>query len=172
MAAAVLACGIVLAAVLLFSFVDDLIGVSRFATGQPVEADLRAGTERTIYSEDPSTGVPATARPACHVIDVATARAVPTRPAGLLTLTLGDDVYQSLAHFDVDRDGRYRIECSASAPLDMAVGPRLQLFRSAGRIVAAIGTGLVALALGATIIAVTAVKRHRRRKGPQARPVP
>ncbi len=167
-----LVAGAVVAAVLLFSFVDDLTGASRFTTGRPVEAELGAGAERTIYTAVNSAGSPSVLEPACQVTELASGQPVPTRPAGAVTLTLGDDVYRSLAHFEVSRDGRYRVACNAGTTTEMAVGPRLRVFRSAGRIVAAIGTGVLALALGATIIAVTAVKRHRRQKPAGGRPVP
>lgn len=166
MAGAILAVGVVIAALLVFSFVDQVSGVSRFTTNRPVEADLSAGDERTIYA-----GRPARAsfppEPACQVAEVATGSTVPTTPASSFTLTLGDDEFRSLVHFEVDHDGRYRVSCSAhrARPVPMAVGPRIGVVASIGRIFGAFAVGVASLALSAVTIAVTAVKRnqHRRR---------
>lgn len=170
MAGAVLVVGVVVAALLVFSVVDDLSGVSRFSTDRPVEGELSAGEQRTIYSA--ADGSSFRSEPTCQVVDVVTSQAVATTPATSLTLTLGEDEFRSLAHFRVPRAGRYRIICSADStrPVPMAVGPRIALFRSVGRIFGAIAVGLVTLALTAVIVAVTAVKRNQRRRRPQHPP--
>ncbi|MDQ3570794.1 MAG: hypothetical protein M3396_09300, partial [Actinomycetota bacterium] len=63
-------------------------------------------------------------------------------------------------------DGRYRVSCSASTarPVPMAVGPRIGIFASIGRVFGAVAVVLVSLALAAATIAVTAVKRNRHRR--------
>ena len=157
--------GFLVAAALVASFVRNVAGpLSRFSTVRPVEVELGAGAERTIY-RDAATLTPAGAV-ACQVVEVATGRSVPTTPAGGLTLTRGSEEYASLADFEVDQAARYRVACAAdnAHPVGLAVGPRVRILGSVARVFAAVGSVVVALLLGAAIVAVTAVKRHRHRR--------
>ncbi len=165
MGAAVLLLGIVTAALLVFSVVRDVAGVTRFTTGNPVEADLVKGEERTIYSSGPVGGGSLRLEPSCQVTDAA-GRMVPTTLDDSFTLTLGEEEFRSLARFRVDHDGRYRVSCSfdSAEPIDLAVGPRIRIFRSIGRVFGAGAVGLVALAVAVAIVAFTAVKRHEHRR--------
>ncbi|MDP8976607.1 MAG: hypothetical protein M3N28_09660 [Actinomycetota bacterium] len=158
---------------LVFSAVSDVVRpVTRFTSDRPVEADLRAGANRTIYGGGLANAGPST-RPECRVADVVTGEEVPTSPAGLVTLTLGSDEYQSLVHFRIERDGRYRITCAngRDRPVAMAVGPRLRVLRSAGRVFGAAGAVILSAVIAVPLIAVTAVKRREdhRRSQAQAR---
>ena len=163
-AGAILVVGMAGAVLLAVSVITDAVGVSRFSTNRPVEASLQAGDERTIYTGAADTSyAPA---PTCQVVDVATGAAVPTTSTTGLTLTLGDDELRSLVNFEAEHDGRYRVSCSADSarPVGMAVGPRIGILSSVGRIFAAVAVGLVSLGLTAATIAVTAVKRNRHRR--------
>lgn len=166
MAGAILVAGFVVAALLVVGFVRNLAGVTRFTAGQPVELDLSAGAQFTVYTGAVSTGGSLAPAPTCDVVDVSNGQPVATAPAGPLTLTLNDDVYRSLAHFKIERDGRYRVSCSSRSgePVPMVVGPRIRIGRSVGRILAAGAIGLSALGAAAAIIAVTAVKRYQARR--------
>lgn len=175
MAAAVLLAGIVGAAVVIFLLVDDVTsaGFKRFTTTAPVEVDLPAGAQRTIYTGDPTAGSGFfRADPKCKVVDLASGAAVPTRPAASFTLTLREQTYQAALYFGVDHDGRYRVDCSAesSEAVPMAVGPRIRVLRSVGRVLAAGGIGFIALCLAVVIVVLTAVKRHEARRRNRARP--
>ncbi len=159
--------GLAVAVPLVFSTVMDVARpVTRFTTDRPVEADLRAEASRTIYRGGLGTDGSTTGTPECRVADVVTGQEVPTSPAGLVTLTLGTDEFRSLAHFRVERDGRYRITCSSSGdrPVTMAVGPRIRVFRSVGRVFAAAAVVLGSAVIAVPLIAVTAVKRHEHRR--------
>jgi len=155
----------VTAALLVFSVVRDVAGVTRFTTGNPVEADLVKGEERTIYSSRPARQPSFRPEPDCEVTDAA-GQAVPTTRDGSFTLTLGEEEFHSVARFRVSEDGRYRVSCSldSAEPIDLAVGPRIRIFRSIGRVIGAGAVGLVALAVAVAIVAFTAVKRHEHRR--------
>ncbi len=175
-AAAVLLVGLIGAATVVFLMVDEVTsaGFKRFTTTAPVEVDLSAGAERTIYTADPTADSGFFRDdPECKVVDLATGRAVPTGAASSWVLTLGEETYQAALSFRVDHDGRYRVDCSAEdlqpgslpnrRPVPMAVGPRIRIFRSAARVLGAGAIALFALCVAVAIVAVTAVKRHERR---------
>jgi len=162
----VIVIGVTAGVLLVFSTVKDVARpVTRFSTDRPVESDLRAGANRTIYSGGLAGGGSSTGPPECRVGDVSTGQEVPTSPAGLVTLTQGSDEFRSVAHFRIERDGRYRITCSSTGdrPMTMAVGPRLRVFRSVGRIFGAAAVVLVSALIAVALIAVTAVRRHQSR---------
>ncbi len=165
-AGAILVVGLAGAALLASSVFKSLADVARFSTNRPVEASLQAGDEGTIYTSTATGASSFSPETTCEVVDVATGAAVPTTTAAPVTLTLGDDEFRSMANFEVDHDGRYRVSCSASTarPVPMAVGPRIGIFASIGRVFGAVAVVLVSLALAAATIAVTAVKRSRHRR--------
>lgn len=169
LAAAILVVGGVGAVLLVVSVFKDVAGVSRFGTNRPVEANLEAGDQRTIYAGVDASGF--AREPTCRVADAGSGAVVPTTEASSsLTLTLGEDEFRPLANFEIERDGRYRVSCSmgTARAVPMAVGPRIGIARSVSRVLGAIALGLVSLALAAATIAVTAVKRnrhHRRLQG-------
>ncbi len=161
-----MAVGLAGAALLASSVIKNLTGVSRFSTSRPVEASLRAGHEGTIYASLAPGPASFSPEPTCEVVDVATGASVPTTSASSVTLTLGDDEFRSLVNFEVDHDGRYRVSCSADTTrtVGMAVGPRIGILSSIGRVLGAVAVVVVSLALAAATIAVTAVKRSRHRR--------
>ena len=162
----ILVAGLVGAALLVASVFKGLVDVARFSTDRSVEASLQAGDDSTIYTSVVTDASSFRAEPACEVVDVATGAPVPTTPASSMTLTLGDDKFRSLANFEAAHDGRYRVSCTAGAapPIMMAVGPRIGIFGSVGRVFGAVAVVLVSLALAAATIAVTAVRRNRHRR--------
>ncbi len=157
--------GATVAVALLASFLRNVAGpLSRFSTGLPVEAELDAGAERTIY-RDAAQIAPAGAV-SCEVLEVATGQPVRTTPTAGLTLTRGDEEYLSVANFEVSRAGRYRVACSSGSaqPVALAVGPRVRILGSVARVFGAIVSGLAGLLLGGAVVAVVAVKRNRHRR--------
>ena len=155
---------------LLASFVRNVAGpLSRFSTGRPVEAELDAGDERTIYRDSARSG-PAAAI-SCQVLEVATGQPVPTTPTAGLTLTRNDEEYLSVANFEVSRAGRYRVACSSDSaePVALAVGPRVRVLGGVARVFGAVVSGLAGLLLGGAVVAVVAVKRNRHRRRLQGR---
>ena len=158
--------GVAGAAGLIFLLVDEVTsaGLTLFPTDAPLEIDLPAGAERTIYRDLADLSP----RVSCKVEEAGTARPVPVRSATGFTLTIGDEELSSIASFKADEARRYVVTCSSDSarPVDVAVGPRIRVFRSLGRIFGAGAVGLAALCLSAAIIAVTAVKRHERRSSP------
>ena len=165
----VLVVGAVAASVLVISFVKGVAGpLSRFTTTSPVEVDLRAGAERTIYRGSPDTTFGT--RVSCRVTEAATGQEIPVRLGGGFTLTLGDEEYVSAAAFEAPRAGRYRVTCSSDSAgsTPMAVGPRIRVARGVATIFAAIAIGLVSVALTAVIAVLTAVRRHQSRQSRQS----
>ncbi len=146
-------------------FVRHVTGpLSRFSTERPLERQLPAGAERTIYSyEDPGDIH-------CSVTEVATGRDVSAVPSAGITLTIGDQELQSVARFEVERAGLYRVSCSAPDPTRLAVGPRLRVFREVGRVFAAIFALLGGAALAAVVVTIVAVRRHQHRRRLQGLP--
>lgn len=162
--AAVLLLGIVTAALLVLSVVRDVAGVTRFSTSQPVEADLPAQAERTIYREDGQSLLSAPV--ACEVSDLTTGERVAVTPNEGFSFEHSDEALVSMVRFRTSHAGRYRVSCSTDStqPIDLAVGPRIRIFRSIGRVFGAGAAGLVALATAVAIVAFTAVKRHEHRR--------
>jgi hypothetical protein len=162
--------GVVGAAGLIFLLVDEVTsgGLTHFTTDAPLEIDLPAGAERTIYRDRADLSP----RVSCKVEEAGTARPVPVRSATGFTLTIGDEELSSISSFEADEAGRYLVTCSSQSarPVEVVVGPRIRVFRSLGRVFSAGAIVLVALCLSAAIIAVTAVKRHQRRSSPFSGP--
>ncbi len=175
--------GLVGAGVLVFLVVDDVTsaGFKRFTTTAPVEVDLSAGAERTIYTGDPTADSGFFRDdPECKVVDLTTGSTLPTEATASHVVTPGDGTYQAALSFRVVHDGRYRVDCSAEdlqpgslpnrRPVPMALGPRIRIFRSAPRVLGAGAIALFALCVAVAIVAVTAVKRHEQRHRSRAHP--
>lgn len=122
---------------------------------------------QTIYLHRRKGGPALAGVPDCSVREARSERSVALRQAGNTTITLGSDSYESALDFDPPAGGSYRVSCRPARGTELqslAVGERLGFGRLALRIVAAVGSFLLGGVLGAVVIAVVAVRRHRHKR--------
>lgn len=151
------------------SVIDELTGpLTHLDAPGAVTVELAPGAERTIFRQDRGSGVSirasGTPDPSCAVSRVGGGE-IEVSDAFGWTLKRQGDRYQALYDFEAIEGGSYRVRCSGSNGVPLAIGETIGLMRLLGQLVIALGAFFGGLAIAVTIAVVTAVMRdsHKRR---------
>ena len=170
-----LALGLILAAVFVVHFIDELDpDIDNFRSNRAAIVDLDSG-DRALYIQTRDTGVPLRVPPdelRCNLAFVGggSPQPVPLKRSGGSTLDVNDDSYAEEFSFKAPRDGNYRVICEGPEGVRLAIGPDLSfgLFVS---LILAIGSLILGGILTVVGMVVTAVRRsnHKQRLQREAR---
>ena len=173
-AGAVLVASVATSALVLVSTVRAFTGpITRFTTPSAATVRIEPGEESTIYLR---TGVtdgglpssePSAADLACAVRGSAGDRPVPEESTAGFTLTRGSEEYVARLDFEARRGGTYRVRCrhrdDPARRIQLAVGPRLRVFRLVAGILGGLGAFFGGTAAAVLIAGLTALLRETRR---------
>lgn len=156
LAAAVLVIGWVLAGVLFFLTLSDATGgIETFSSPGTQSVQVTEIGSYTIYG---------------NAADQASAQCTATGPAGDeltlqsnvgTTVTLGGQTYASTLRFDADTSGTYRIDCTGTDTVRLAVGPGFAIGGFVGSVLGVVALALLTPLLAFVIWLVTLLRRNR-----------